>query len=157
MNTIILTAISPSGMVDDRTKLILSVEHESEQLEWVLRVPPSFTGTFQEYIDQNTAAVHADIAAKLQQWEDLDPKTKIVEDLMGGTTTVPIAREEIVCPTYPDYYVLRAIDYPTLSEQLDAIWKGGAAAEAMAETIAAIKNQYPKENIMATVLSDTHR
>ena len=145
MNSIILTAISPSEMGDDRTKLILSVEHESEQLEWVLRVPPSFTGTFQEYIDQNAAAVHADIASKLQQWEDLDPKTKIVEDFMGEATTVPIAREEIVCPTYPDYYVLRARDYPSLSEQLDAIWKGGVAATAMAENIAAIKDQYPKE------------
>lgn len=146
MNSVILTGISPSEMGDNRTKLILGVEHEGEQFEWVLYVPPSITNAFQDYVDQNAAAVHADIAAKLQQWDDLEPKTKIIEsDSMGETITVPIAREEIVCPTYPDYYVLRAREYPTLAEQLDAFWKGGAAAEAMAKTISTIKNQYPAE------------
>jgi hypothetical protein len=144
MNSVILTGIAPSEIGDDRTKLILGVEHEGEQFEWVLYAPPNVTDAFQEYVDQNAAAVHADIAAKLQQWDDLDPKTKIIEtDSIGETITVPITREEIVRPTYPDYYVLRARKYPPIAEQLDAFWKGGTAAEAMAETIAAVKDQYP--------------
>jgi hypothetical protein len=146
MNSVTLTGISPSEIGDDRTKLLLNVIYEDEEFQWVLRMFPTFTGTFQEYVEQNTEAVYADIAAKLQQWEDLDPKTRtIVDDITNETITVDITREEILVPTYPDYYILRAREYPPVSEQLDAFWKGGDAIEAMATTISGIKARYPKE------------
>jgi hypothetical protein len=43
-----------------------------------------------------------------------------------------------------DYAQRRAEEYPSLADQLDALWKGGAAAEAMREQIMAIKATYPK-------------
>lgn len=44
------------------------------------------------------------------------------------------------------YSELRADEYPPLADQLDAIWKGGAAMEEMREKIIAVKDKYPKSN-----------
>ncbi len=38
----------------------------------------------------------------------------------------------------------RRQEYPALTDQLDALWKGGAEAEAMKATIQAIKAKHPK-------------
>lgn len=40
----------------------------------------------------------------------------------------------------------RANAYPYIGDQLDALWKGGAAAEEMRERIMAVKAKYPKLN-----------
>jgi hypothetical protein len=34
--------------------------------------------------------------------------------------------------------------YPPIGDQLDALWKGGAAAEEMRATVMAVKEKYPK-------------
>lgn len=44
-------------------------------------------------------------------------------------------------PTYADK---RRAEYPPMSDQLDALWKGGTAAEAMRATIMAVKAEFPK-------------
>jgi hypothetical protein len=38
----------------------------------------------------------------------------------------------------------RLVEYPSIGDQLDALWKGGAAAEAMLAKIQAVKSKYPK-------------
>jgi hypothetical protein len=38
----------------------------------------------------------------------------------------------------------RQQEYPSMGDQLDALWKGGAAADAMLEKIQAVKTKYPK-------------
>ena len=43
-----------------------------------------------------------------------------------------------------DWYALREDAYPPLKDQLEAFWKGGEEAEAMAARIQAIRDQYPK-------------
>lgn len=43
-----------------------------------------------------------------------------------------------------DYKALRAAEYPTIGDQLDALFKGGVFPVEMAEQIAAIKAKYPK-------------
>ena len=43
------------------------------------------------------------------------------------------------------YAESRAVEYPPIKEQLDALWKGGDAQENMRLNILAIKNKYPKE------------
>lgn len=43
-----------------------------------------------------------------------------------------------------DYASLRRAAYPALVDQLDAIWKGGAAEAAMREQVLAVKASYPK-------------
>ena len=49
--------------------------------------------------------------------------------------------DRIAALTYSD---LRAVAYPLLQDQLDAIWKGGAAEAAMKVIIDGVKETYPK-------------
>ena len=42
------------------------------------------------------------------------------------------------------YKALRAAEYPSIGDQLDALWKGGAEAEAMLAKVQAVKQKYPK-------------
>ena len=46
-----------------------------------------------------------------------------------------------------EYQRLRAPEYPPIGDQLDALWKGGEAAEAMLQQIQAVKSKYPKESL----------
>ena len=43
-----------------------------------------------------------------------------------------------------EYRSKRAPEYPSLTDQLDALWKGGAEMEAMRVTVMAVKAKYPK-------------
>jgi hypothetical protein len=48
----------------------------------------------------------------------------------------------------PDAYKFaRAREYPPIGDQLDALWKGGAEAEAMLAKIQAVKDKYPKGTV----------
>jgi hypothetical protein len=38
----------------------------------------------------------------------------------------------------------RVLEYPSIGDQLDALWKGGAAAAEMLEKVQAVKAKYPK-------------
>lgn len=42
------------------------------------------------------------------------------------------------------YAQKRAAEYPPIGDQLDALWKGGASAEAMLAQVMAVKAKYPK-------------
>ncbi len=44
-----------------------------------------------------------------------------------------------------DYAAKRVEEYPSLADQLDAIWKGGDYAEEMRQRIMEIKDQFPKD------------
>ena len=50
-------------------------------------------------------------------------------------------RPQLPAPTYAE---LRAAEYPLIGDQLDALWKGGVAAEEMLATVMAVKAKYPK-------------
>jgi hypothetical protein len=147
MNSITLTAVGQSTYHDDRTPLFLEVVYTDETYNWFLRMPPTYEGSFNTYIASKEQAVYDDIEAKLQIWNNLDPKTRVIEgNTPEETIIVDIQKEEIVCPTYPDYYVKRAMEYPTPANQLDAYWKGGADRDAMQAKIEAIKVKYPKDS-----------
>lgn len=42
------------------------------------------------------------------------------------------------------YAEKRAMEYPPIGDQLDALWKGGDAAAEMLATVQAVKAKYPK-------------
>ena len=42
------------------------------------------------------------------------------------------------------YQRLRAVEYPPIGDQLDALWKGGETAADMLATVQAVKDKYPK-------------
>jgi len=44
-----------------------------------------------------------------------------------------------------EYKSKRATEYPSIGDQLDALWKGGDAAEEMLAKVQAVKTKYPKE------------
>lgn len=72
---------------------------------------------------------------------------RIIDDPMTGEPLeIPITKEEIVKASIPDYYALRRNEYPKLSDQLDAIWKGqdSEAFLNMKNKILEVKTKYPK-------------
>lgn len=42
------------------------------------------------------------------------------------------------------YQNQRQMEYPSIGDQLDALWKGGEAAEEMLAKVQAVKAKYPK-------------
>jgi len=47
-------------------------------------------------------------------------------------------------PPAPTYQELRAAAYPPITDQLDAMWKGGESEAAMKQIILDVKAEYPK-------------
>lgn len=43
-----------------------------------------------------------------------------------------------------DYAELRRKEYPAIGDQLDALWKGGEALEAMKQQVMAVKDKFKK-------------
>lgn len=134
--------MSPGGD-EIRALVMLKVTHNGLTYDWQAFVPPNTDLT--TFIAQSESAIKAQIDAKEAAWTALTPKTREVTDpITGKTTTVPIEKSEIVRPDIPDYYAKRRAEYPSLGDQLDALWKGGDAQAAMQSQIAAVKTKYPK-------------
>jgi len=58
-----------------------------------------------------------------------------------------VVYDETVVQAYMDahaYIAKRQLEYPTIGDQLDALWKGGDAATEMLARVQAVKNKYPK-------------
>lgn len=127
---------------EERGLAYLKVEHNGQTYDWQIFVPPG--ADLSAFLASKEAAIKTDIDAKEAAWAALTPKTREIDDMMGGKTTVPIDKSEIVRPDVPDYYAKRRAEYPSLAEQLGAMWKGGDAAAEMAARIEAIKAKYPK-------------
>ena len=134
--------MSPGGD-ETRALALLKVEHNGLTYDWQAFVPPNTDLT--TFITQSESAIKAQIDAKEAAWTALTPKTREVTDpITGETTTVPIEKSEIVRPDIPDYYAKRRAEYPSIGDQLDAMWKGGDAQTTMQAQIAAVKAKYPK-------------
>jgi len=83
-------------------------------------------------------------------------KTVYQQKVVGHQVTNPLpngatqAEEEVVerddggLAAATDYASLRRGAYPSLIDQLDALWKGGPETEAMRARIQAVKERYPK-------------
>lgn len=148
MNEIAIVGISSNDNDDKRTNIFLKVTHNDEIFDWNIRMHPSFEGSFQDYVDQNIDNIHADINLKLEQWNNLNPKVQEIENYLGQKVFVEIKKTDIVKPTYPDYYIIRQKEYPSINEQLDAFWKGGVHQTDMYNKILQIKTKYSKNNIV---------
>ena len=67
--------------------------------------------------------------------------TQTEADAIVEIKFAPIREQILNTMTYAQK---RALEYPPVTDQLDAVWKGGADAEAMRARIEEIKNKYPK-------------
>lgn len=142
MTTVALTGLQSGITGEERALANLQVEHKGQTYDWQIYVPPETD--LSTFIAASTDRVGAEIDAKEAEWA-VAPKTREIEDpITGEKTTVAIDKSEVVRPEIPDYYAKRRAEYPALGEQLDAMWKGGAALTAMQLKIQAVKNKYPK-------------
>jgi hypothetical protein len=60
----------------------------------------------------------------------------------------PVSYNEATVQAYIDahsYIAKRQSEYPTIGDQLDALWKGGDAQTEMLAKVMAVKAKYPKE------------
>jgi len=60
----------------------------------------------------------------------------------------PVTYNEATVQAYIDahsYIAKRVAEYPTIGDQLDALWKGGDAQTEMLAKVMAVKAKYPKE------------
>jgi hypothetical protein len=140
--SISLEGVASNLAGEERALAYLKVEHNRQTYDWTLFIPAG--ADLSAYIASKEAAIYADIDAKEAAWAAA-PKTREISDPMGGETRmVDIDKSEVVRPDNPDYYALRRAEYPSLADQLDAMWKGGEAATAMTAKIAEVKAKYPK-------------
>jgi hypothetical protein len=143
--SVALTGLGGGGPGEDRAVASLQVEHNGQTYDWSIYIPKDLETDLGTYIESIEANIYADIDAKEAAWEALTPKTRETVDIeTGETISVDISKTEIVHPDMPDYYAKRRAEYPALTEQLDALWKGGDAASEMTNKIQAIKEKYPK-------------
>jgi len=70
-------------------------------------------------------------------WVDCDDTVKVGYTYSDGTFTAP---EEYTLT----YDQLRKYDYPSIGDQLDALFHAGVFPEDMAATIQAVKDAHPK-------------
>lgn len=143
--TISLEGLLTVGGNEDRALADLKVEHNGLTYLWKRYVPAGVNDLTQWLVDIDTS-VRAEIDLREAEWSALEPKTRTIEDTVGESRTVDIPKEEIVCPTIPDYYALRRNAYPPIGEQLGATFKGVESPEfiEMQVRIEAVKALYPK-------------
>jgi len=71
----------------------------------------------------------------------------IVGDVAYDADGNEVAYDKSAVQAYVDaraYIAKRASEYPPIGDQLDALWKGGAEAEAMLAKVQAVKQKFPK-------------
>lgn len=143
MTTVSLEGLQSGISGEDRAIALLKVVHKGVTYDWQIFVPDGVN--LPEFVANSAARVGAEIDVKEAAWAALAPKTRPVQDPMTGETRVEdIPKSEIVCPEIPDYFAKRREEYPSLGEQLDALWKGDKAAAALQARIQAVKKKYPK-------------
>jgi len=140
--TISLEGLQSGVSGEERAIAILKVEHNAQTYDWMTFIPVG--ADLSEYLASSESRIYAEIDAKEAEWAALTPKTREITDPFGQTITVDINKAEVVCADNPDYYANRRAEYPTIADQMDAFWKGGDAATAMAAQITAVKLKYPK-------------
>jgi hypothetical protein len=91
--------------------------------------------TINWYIDQETNEWVSDNFVWLSKYIPKPTKEQIEQALLAANDEWQESQ----------YRRLRQPEYPPIGDQLDALWKGGAEAEAMLARIQAVKNKYPKE------------
>lgn len=147
MTTISLEGINSPGGNEERTIAYLNVEYNSNTYNWIIFIPNYVTNLSEFLQDANTISkIENQIQSKEDEWIALDPKTRTIEDpFMGESITIDIQKEEIVRPDIPDNYAKRRAEYPSIQEQIAAMWKGPSSKDYddIQTKIQSIKEKYP--------------
>jgi hypothetical protein len=146
MSSISLVGLASNLSDENRALAYIEVQHNDNTYNWQIFIPNNIEN-IDTFLQSAQQSILNDINQKELAWAELEPKTRTIPDPMTGQTTeVPISKEEIVKPSIPDYYALRRNEYPSLGDQLDAVWKGttSQAFLDMQDKIASVKTKYPK-------------
>lgn len=141
--SISLEGLMTMGGEETRALATVKVIHNDHEYVWQTFVPPE--SDLAQFILESEARIKSEIDAKEAEWTALTPKTREIEDpITGEITTVDIDKSEVVKAEIPDYFAKRRAEYPSLGDQLDALWKGGSEQTAMLQKIQSVKTKYPK-------------
>lgn len=146
MSSINLVGLASNLPDENRALAYIEVQHNDNTYNWQIFIPPNVEN-IDQFIQSAQQSILNDIDLKELAWTELEPKTTTVDDpVTGQPIEIPITKEEIVKPSIPDYYALRRNEYPSLGDQLDAMWKGvsSQAFLDMQAKIASVKAKYPK-------------
>lgn len=149
MNSVTITGIQNSPYPETRPILLLDVEYSGSEYKW--QIYYDTTASLNEFLsEEKIQSIYDDIQSKEEEWQLLTPKTRSIDDPFSdsGSISVDIDKSEIVRPDIPDYYAKRRLEYPTIGDQLDAIWHGSGSVEynSMKDKVIAVKNKHPKPN-----------
>lgn len=146
MSSINLVGLASNLPDENRALAYIEVQHNDNTYDWQIFIPPNVEN-IDQFLQSAQQSILNDIDLKELAWTELEPKTKSVSDpISGESIDTPISKDEIVKPSIPDYYALRRSEYPSLGDQLDAVWKGldSQAFLDMQTKIASVKTKYPK-------------
>jgi len=146
MSEVALTGLASNLPNENRALAHIEVQHNDTTYNWQIFIPNN-VDNLDVFLQSSKQSILDDIDAKEAVWASLEPKTRKIDDIITGhSTEIPISKEEIVCPSIPDYYALRRSEYPSIGDQLDSIWKGLNSQPFldMQAKIAAVKAKYPK-------------
>jgi hypothetical protein len=146
MSSINLVGLASNLPDENRALAYIEVQHNDNTYNWQIFIPNN-VDNIDQFLQSAQQSILNDINLKELAWTELEPKTRTINDPMTGQTIeVPISKEEIVKPSIPDYYALRRNEYPSLGDQLDAVWKGVGSQSFvdMQAKIAFVKAKYPK-------------
>ena len=146
MSSINLVGLASNLPDESRPLAYLEIQHNDNTYNWQIFIPNNVEN-IDQFLQSVQQSILDDINTKETAWAELEPKTRSIDDPMTGQTIeVPINKEEIVKPSIPDYYALRRNEYPSLGDQLDAVWKGVGSQSFvdMQAKIAFVKAKYPK-------------
>lgn len=146
MTKITLEGLRGLEAPEDRSLADVNVYYNNQIYKWQIYIPKE-VNDLGAYLESRLPFITADIDSKEAKWAALNPKTRIISD-PSGDIIVDISKNEIVCPDIPDYYALRRIEYPSITDQLGAIFKGVNSTEFadMLTKIQAVKDKYPNPN-----------
>jgi len=118
------------GGDEDRALADIKVELNDTVYDWKTYIPAD--ADLSAYLESSKDRIEAEITAKELEW--------------SNNTDPDASKENVVRPDIPDYYAMRRAEYPSLREQLGAIWKGIDSAEfaIMQAKIQSVKDKYPK-------------
>lgn len=142
-NSINIVGVQTLDAPEDRILLYLEVIFNNQKYDWIFFCKTSMLECLTE---ENKQKIYADILVKEEKWKTLKNQTITYQNFDGTTTKVPYQKSEVVKPDNPDYYAIRRNLYPSIQEQLDALWKGPDSLDFqnMLKTIQQIKENNPK-------------
>jgi hypothetical protein len=130
---------------EERALANIKVVVDGQSYDWQIFIPKDTTN-IDEFLHSQLSTIQQDIRNKELQWQNLNPKTRTISDPIMGNRVIDINKSEIVRPDIPDYSTKRRIEYPSIYDQLDALWKGPSSQEYqfMKDHINQIKSKYPR-------------